>query len=630
MHPLLEVRRLVVHFETDGALVRAVDGASLTIGRSMTVGVLGASGSGKTVAALSILRLVPDSAARLGGEIVWHGDGQAVDLGRLPQEGRAMRRIRGRGIGMVFQDPTASLNPVLTIGAQLRESLRTHAGCSWREAEKRSLGVLQRAELAGPKRIADEYAHRLSGGMAQRAAIAIAIACEPQLLIADEPTTALDVTTQAQILSLLATIKSRSSMSILHITHDVAVLRAEAEQVYVMSAGKIIEEGNAEAVLTRPRHRHTKRLVGADSTKEDAGQLGSHVWDRSDRSQRMADRGSLLQVRDLKKHFPVVRGIFRRGAGWVRAVDGIDLDIASGETLALVGESGCGKTTTGRVILRLAEPTSGSVILRHTDEDETVIERSDVTALTGSRLRSLRRDMQIIFQDPFSSLNPRMTVGHAIEEPLRAQRQGSRESRRKRAAALLERVGMLPGQMTRYPHEFSGGERQRIAIARALILGPRFIVCDEPVSSLDRPIRENVLDLLRSLQEERGHSYLFIAHDLDVVRSMADRIAVMYSGRIVESASGERLHADPRHPYTEALLCAARGGGHDACERLGGEPPSAAAPPSGCAFHPRCPHMQTICAQEIPALERLGASHVVACHRAVELAEQREARRNEP
>ncbi len=600
---LLEVRNLRTTFASDSGEFTAVDGVSFTLEPGRTLGLVGESGCGKSVTALSIMGLVPQPPGRIvDGEILFDG----VDLLKLDRA--AMRELRGNRISMIFQEPMTSLNPAFPVGDQIAEVLLRHGRGNEREAKERAIEMLRRVRIPSPERRYDDYPHRLSGGMRQRVMIAMALACGPRLLIADEPTTALDVTIQAQILDLMRTLREETGTAIILITHDLGVIAEVADDVAVMYAGRIVEHASVERLFADPQHPYTIGLLGSipqlhleqtrlaaiegqvpnpavkiagcrfhprcpfavqrcvdeDPPLEEVrppeaglcdpfgGSVGQHFRatagahdisrragaPRSKRRRRMAESKAgaapLLRVEDLVKHFPVRGGLFTRTSGVVHAVDGISFDVGVGETLALVGESGCGKSTAGRCVLRLLEPTSGRVLF----------EGEDLASLSDGEMRAHRRAMQIIFQDPFASLNPRMTVGQMIAEPLGLHGL-ARGRERERVAELLGLVGLAPGHAQRYPHEFSGGQRQRIGIARALAVEPRLIVCDEPVSALDVSIQAQVVNLLRDLQARFGLSYIFIAHDLAVVKFIATRIAVMYLGTIVE-------HADKRDLFARA------------------------------------------------------------------------------
>ncbi len=601
--PLLELRDLRTEFRTAGGPRTVVDGVSLAVPAGRTLVLLGESGSGKSLTALSILRLLPPGARQSGGEVWLAGK----NLSALPEA--AMRGVRGRRIGMIFQEPMTSLNPVMRIGAQIAEVIRRHLGGRERAIRARGVELLAATGMADPARRYDEYPHQLSGGMKQRAMIAMALACDPELLIADEPTTALDVTTQAQILDLLQDLQRARGMGLLLVTHDLGVAARMADQVAVMQAGRVVEQAPRERFFTAPQHAYSQALFAALPDFSRRGQaLTGHAQQHAVPPATDTAADTVLDLRDLRVHFPIRRGLLQRAVGAVRAVDGVSLRLARGRTLAVVGESGCGKTTLARAILRLLEPTGGSVHF----------EGTDLASLPARRLRPLRRHFQIVFQDPYGSLNPRLRVADIVREGLDALRIGARATREQRVAQLLARVGLPADAGERYPHEFSGGQRQRISIARALAVGPRLLVLDEPTSALDLSIQAAVLDLLRELQAEMGLAYVLITHNLGVVEYLADDVAVMYLGRIVEHGPAEQVLKHPRHPYTRALLAAVPRVTLDATPApiAAGDPPSPAAPPSGCHYHPRCALADARCRESYPAARPLDDAHHVACHHA--------------
>ncbi|MDW8341483.1 MAG: ABC transporter ATP-binding protein [Geminicoccaceae bacterium] len=525
--PLLEVEDLWVRFHLEGGTVDAVRGVSFTVERGETVALVGESGSGKSVTALSILQLLPyPRAEHPRGSIRFKGEEL---LGR-PEA--FMRRIRGDRIAMIFQEPMTALNPLHTVERQIGEALLLHRRMSRDEVRARVVELLRLVGIPDPEERRLAYPHQLSGGQRQRVMIAMALANEPDLLIADEPTTAVDVTIQAQILRLLQDLQRRMGMAILLITHDLTIVRHVAQRVLVMTEGALVESGPVARVFAAPRHPYTQRLLAAEP--------------RGRPAPVREGAPAVAELRDLKVHFPIQRGLLRRTVGWVKAVDGVSLSLRAGETLGVVGESGSGKTTLGLALLRLL-PSTGVVR----------ISGVDVQGWTWRQLRPLRRQMQIVFQDPFGSLSPRMSVGQIVEEGLAIHGIGTKEERARKVAKVLEEVGLDPEWMHRYPHEFSGGQRQRIAIARALVLKPRIVVLDEPTSALDMSVQAQILDLLRSLQEKRGLAYLFISHDLRVIRATSHRVMVMKDGVVVEEGPVERIFEDPRHPYTRALLAAA-------------------------------------------------------------------------
>jgi ABC-type microcin C transport system duplicated ATPase subunit YejF len=528
--PLLAVRDLHVSFESRHQPRRhAVRGISFDVPAGETVGLVGESGSGKSVTALSILGLLPERGCRRQGRILW----RERDL--LPLRDRDLRAVRGNEIAMIFQEPMTSLNPVVSCGEQVAEVFRLHRGADRRRAAERAREMFEKVRLPDPARISRSYPHQLSGGMRQRVMIAMALACGPRLLIADEPTTALDVTIQAQILELLRDLQDTEGLSILLITHDLGVVGEMATRIEIMQAGQIVESDAASRIFRAPQHDYTRRLL---RSLPGTGPLPAVATDRADEV--------LLQVRGLQTHFVEQRTVWGSVRSVVRAVDGVDLTLCRGETLGIVGESGSGKSTLARSILRLVEPTAGQLSFAG----------EDLRSLRGASLRRLRRRMQIVFQDPFASLNPRLRVGDAIAEVLRVHRVVDRAAVTPRVESLLERVGLDPRRRNQYPHEFSGGERQRLVIARALALEPEVLLCDEPVSSLDVSIQAQILALLRRLQDDLGLSYLFISHDIRVVREVSTRVAVMHAGRFVEEGSVQAVLEAPQEPYTRQLLAA--------------------------------------------------------------------------
>ncbi|MBA3315176.1 MAG: ABC transporter ATP-binding protein [Planctomycetaceae bacterium] len=593
---VLDVRGLKTYFRTDEAVVKAVDDVSLSIAPGQTLGLVGESGSGKSVTSLSVMRLLPEHAASIeGGTIALLGR----DLVKLPE--REMRQVRGRDAAMIFQEPGTSLNPVYRVGDQVAEAIRLHQKVGKAEALTRTLALFDEVGIPDPQRRIRSFPHEMSGGQKQRVMIAMALSCNPKLLIADEPTTALDVTIQAQILDLIRRLRDERGMAVLFITHDLGVIAEIADYVAVMFRGKLVETGGVEEIFANPRHAYTKGLIacrprldtkykrlptvadfmtvveqpdGSISiaekplSEERIAQLASRgrgrllhptpelktVGHPFDPAMHSADTKTvaegetpILSVTDLHVHFPIRKGVFSRITDHVRAVDGVSFNVYRGQTLGLVGESGCGKTTTGRAILRLLPITSGQI----------TFEGQPLSKLDGRDLRAVRRKLQIIFQDPYSSLNPRMTVEAMLVEPMGVHGlHGSRSERGDRAAALLKEVDLPPEHLRRYPHEFSGGQRQRLGIARALAVEPEFIVCDESVSALDVSVQAQVLNLLKELQEQRGLTYIFISHDLSVVKFMSDMMAVMNAGQIVEFGPSEAIYADPQQDYTKKLIAA--------------------------------------------------------------------------
>ncbi|MDR0379959.1 MAG: dipeptide ABC transporter ATP-binding protein [Candidatus Accumulibacter sp.] len=674
--PLLSVRDLRAGFAVGRRVLRAVDGVSFDVAAGETLALLGESGCGKSAAALSLLRLLPAAGRILDGEVRFAGR----DLLTLPEAG--MRAVRGGDMAMIFQEPATSLNPVLTVGRQIGEVIEKHKGLKGRAIADRALELLRAVGIADPERRLSDYPFQLSGGMKQRVMVAMALAGDPRLLIADEPTTALDVTIQAQILELLRGLQDERGMGMLLITHDLGVVARMAHRVGVMYAGEIVEEAPREAFFDAPRHPYTQKLFAALPDRAGrgarletiAGQVPplaampagcrfaarcSFAWTRCRvespawtslgsghraRCHRLGEgrddpaidgrvsppaenpspifipagefsvspqsvTKNLLEVDDLRVHFPIRHGVLRRVVGHVRAVDGVSLELERGRTLALVGESGCGKTTVGKAILQLIRPTGGRV-------------RLDGRALDGlprGVLRPLRRRMQMIFQDPFASLDPRLSIGEIVAEGMEAFGVRSTATDRAEAvAALLRQVGLDPEAAQRYPHEFSGGQRQRIAIARALAVQPELVICDEPTSALDVSVQAQILNLLKSLQDALGLAYLFITHNFAVVEYLAHEVAVMYLGRIVERGPVDAVLRQPGHPYTQALLSAILSPrpttDHRALIRLSGEMPSPARSPSGCHFHPRCPRAAAACRVDYPEARPVGPAHVASCH----------------
>ncbi|MET7243653.1 ABC transporter ATP-binding protein [Methylobacterium sp. EM32] len=551
--PILSVQDLTVAFRSEQAWRPVVHGVSFEIGPKETVALVGESGSGKSVTALSIMRLTPRDATRTGGRVLLEGR----DLLRLPDA--EMRRIRGDDVAMIFQEPMTSLNPVLTVGFQIGEALRLHRGLSRAEAEAETVRLFDKVRIPAAASRVHDYPHRFSGGMRQRVMIAMALACRPKLLIADEPTTALDVTIQAQILDLIKLLQEEEGMSVLFITHDMGVVAEIADRTVVMVDGRAVETGATEQIFRRPTHPYSRALLAAVPTlgamKGQPHPARFPIVDRATGEPEAAvplpdtvreGARPVLEVKGLTTRFDIRGGLLSRVRGRVHAVENVSFAVREGETLALVGESGCGKSTTGRSVLRLIEPVAGSVLL----------DGEDVLGLSPAALRACRRRMQMIFQDPFASLDPRMSVGAAIAEPLLINRLCSRAQARERAADLLRRVGLKPEMASRFPHEFSGGQRQRICIARTLALEPRLIVADESVSALDVSVKAQVVNLMLDLQASLGLAYLFISHDMAVVERVSHRVAVMYLGEIVEIGPRAAIFGAPQHPYTKKLIAA--------------------------------------------------------------------------
>ena len=665
--PLLSVEDLHVHFVTSRGAVRAVEGVSYEIRPGEVLAIVGESGCGKSVSSLAVMRLLAKPAGRVvHGRIMFEG----VNLLELSDE--EMRERRGRDISMIFQEPMTSLNPVLPIGLQIKEPLFIHLKMTEEQAQARAVELLKMVGITDPERRLDQYPHQFSGGMRQRVMIAIGLACNPKLIIADEPTTALDVTIQAQILELMKELSRKLNIALIVITHNLGVVARYADRVNVMYAARVVEQGTADQVFLAPRHPYAMGLMRsvprldrprglkletieglppnlldppkgcrfaarcafkADICAQDpplveieaghfsaclrapelaAGTLAPVAQARVDAGVRVAkDAPPLLDVSGLKKFFAVARkgGLFSNTTSQVRAVNDVSFKIAPGETLGLVGESGCGKTTIGRLVLRLENPTAGSIKFKG----------EDIAAKSLNELRDIRRKIQVIFQDPYSSLNPRMTIGQIIAEPLLVYKiVPNAKAAAERVAELLVQVGLFAYMAERYPHEMSGGQRQRVGIARALAMEPEFIVCDEPVSALDVSIQGQIINLLENLQHKLNLTYLFIAHDLAVVRHISDRVVVMYLGRLMEMADGDALYADPLHPYTKALLDAAPVPDPSverarAPRALKGETPSPLNPPSGCVFHTRCPLADGDCKKIVPEPREVKPGHFVAC-----------------
>lgn len=549
--PLMAISGLRVEFETRAGTVAGVEDVSFHINPGETVCVVGESGSGKSVTSMSVMRLIDYSGGNIAkGSILFTGEnGAQTDLVKADKDN--MRHVRGRDIGMIFQEPMTSLNPVFTIGEQLTEGLREHEGLSKAEATKRAIELMREVRIPEPERRLGQYPHELSGGMRQRIVIAMAMACKPRLLIADEPTTALDVTIQAEILALINRLKRETGMAVMFITHDMAVVAQMADRVVVMYKGRKVEEGPVEEVFKAPKHDYTKALLAAvprlgemkgKASPERFRLIG--VAETGANAPVLADARVLLDVKNLVTRFPVKKGLLRKTVANVHAVEDVSFSLKFGQTLSLVGESGCGKSTCGRSILRLIEPLSGKVSL----------DGVDVASLDANQLRLARRDMQMVFQDPFASLNPQMRLMDQVAEPMLNFGVGNANERQDRVAQLFDRVELPRSFMKRFPHELSGGQRQRIAIARALALNPKLIIADEAVSALDVSVQAQVLNLFLELQAELGISILFISHDMAVVERVSHNVAVMYLGRIVELGSRAQVFENPHHAYTQSLL----------------------------------------------------------------------------
>ena len=589
---VLRLEDLNVRFRTPDGEVAAVKDLSLSIARGECVGVVGESGAGKSQAFLAVMGLLASN-----GRVTGRATFGATDLiGRSDD----LDRVRGARIGMVFQDPMTSLTPHIPVGDQVAEPIVRHLRVSWREARARALALLQRVHVTDASQRMRQYPHELSGGMRQRVMIAIALGCEPELLIADEPTTALDVTIQAQILALLAELKRERGMALALITHDFGAVAGLADRVAVMQSGRIVELDTVGAVMKSPRHPYTQALLRAMPKME-----GPFADDAATKEAPPA-----LAISQLSVRFGVHRGWFGH-TEVLRAVDGVSFELRAGEALGVVGESGCGKSTLARAALLLIRPSAGQVVWMGRSLEN----------LSAGELKPLRRELQIVFQDPLASLDPRMTIGEIVAEPLSVHRPDLDASVRSRAVAeMLTRVGIAPDLANRYPHEFSGGQCQRIGIARAMILKPRLLICDEPVSALDVSIQEQIVALLADLKREYGMSILFVSHNLAVVRRLCERVLVLYLGRMMELASAERLYSEPLHPYTRSLLDAVPIPDPDTQPGrltgvLGGELPSPLDPPSGCVYRTRCPHAVQVCREQIPVWEEGAGGRRVACHR---------------
>lgn len=545
MSRLLKVEGLHTWLRSGDEVIRAVDEVSFEINKGETFCLVGESGSGKSVTALSIIQLLPpDISEHPGGRVLFeyrHNNGQTEQVDMLRLDPSRTLNIRGSRIAMIFQEPMTSLNPVFTVGDQIIEALLLHnPDMDETEARERAIAALEQVKIPHAAERIDDYPHRLSGGQRQRVMIAMAMACEPDLLIADEPTTALDVTVQAEILRLMKELQQRRGTAILFITHDFGVVSQMADRLAVMQTGKIVESGPLQQMINQPRHPYTRKLLAA-LPENLPREVITHDSEHSQRS------NILLDLQQVEVHFPVKKGLLRRTVDYVRAVDGIDLRIPKGQILALVGESGCGKSTLGRAILRLTDPTAGRI---HFDGRE-------ITSLPPRALQPLRREMQIIFQDPMSSLNPRLSIAATLTEPMKVHGIGeSKEERLELAKQILERVHLKGDYVWRFPHEFSGGQRQRIGIARALALNPRFIVCDEVTSALDVSVQAEILQMLLELRRERDLTLLFITHNIGVVEYVSDEMLVMNEGRIVERGPTDRISRDPQHEYTRKLLSA--------------------------------------------------------------------------
>ncbi len=577
INTLLEFKNLVTEFHTEGKVVTAVNNVSFSLNKGETIGIVGESGSGKSVTSLSAMRLVPTPPGKIAsGQILFHHkNGEKIDLLKISE--KEMRQYRGNEIAMIFQEPMTSLNPVFTCGDQVMEAIMLHQSISKSEAKELTIKLFNDVQLPDPERIFSTYPHQISGGQKQRVMIAMAMSCQPSVLVADEPTTALDVTVQKTILELMQKLQKEHDMGILFITHDLGVIAELADKVVVMYKGKIVEQGAVWDIFNEPKHPYTKGLlacrpplkkrykflptvgdfmrinkkgdiVANDISVDDfTKKLVVSKAERNKQQKVIFENDALLSITNLKTYFPIRNGFFGGVTDYVKAVDDISFDVYPGETLGLVGESGCGKTTTGRTILRLNEPTSG----------EMLYGGKNIANFNEQELRDFRKEVQIIFQDPYSSLNPRMTIGNAIMEPMQVHDiLANDEDRKKRVEELLEKVSLGAEYFNRYPHEFSGGQRQRIGIARALAVNPKFIICDESVSALDVSVQAQVLNLLNDLKKEFGLTYIFISHDLSVVKYMSDRMVVMQNGKIEEMGDADQIYLEAKTAYTQRLISA--------------------------------------------------------------------------
>jgi len=659
VEPVVTIEDLHTDIALRHGVARPVGGVSLTVGKGETLGLVGESGCGKTMTALSIMRLLPPGGRISGGSIRF-GD---TDLVTADEAG--MRAIRGNRVGMIFQDPITSLNPCMTIGDQVAETVLLHRDATRAQARARAEEVLELVGLPRARERLDSYPHLLSGGMRQRVVIAMALACEPELLIADEPTTALDVTIQKQILELIDELRARLGMAVILVTHDLGVVAGHTDRVAVMYAGKIVETGPTRDLFANPRHPYTEALFRALPENVDSGRelyaipgmppdlsnpptgcrfaarcgyatdqcraeepeltgtthpfacfhpLGAAEQTAANPRTEVADPkngAALLDVRNLVRDFPVTsNGVLQRRIGTVSAVSDVSFSVSAGETFGLVGESGCGKSTVGRLLVAEDNPTSGSV----------TFDGTEISGKSDRALRERRRDFQLMFQDPYTSLDPRMRVRSILREPLAIQRRGSAAEQERAVTALLDEVGLPRAALDKYPHEFSGGQRQRIGLARALALRPKLIVADEPVSALDVSVQAQILNLMRALQREHELTYVFISHDLSVVRYIATTIGVMYLGKLVEVGPAEQVYSTPAHPYTRGLIDSIPLADPEREQRkehtgVRGELPSAMRPPSGCRFRTRCPLATEVCAEEVPAPRRFSEQgQLAACH----------------
>jgi peptide/nickel transport system ATP-binding protein len=573
--PLLEVKNLVTQFKTDDEFIKAVNDISFTLHKGETIGIVGESGSGKSVTSLSIMQLIPNPPGKItGGEIIYHTkDNKTVDLVKTKND--EMRHYRGNEIAMIFQEPMTSLNPVITCGDQVMEVILLHQKVTKREAREKTIKLFEEVQLPNPELMLDRYPHQISGGQKQRVMIAMAMSCNPNILIADEPTTALDVTVQKTILELMKKLQQEHNMGILFITHDLGVIAELADTVVVMYKGKVVEQGPVLDIFSAPKHPYTKSLLACrppldkrlkrlpvvsdfmvrnengdivELDKKVSDAVNSVIISSEERKKNHVElyqRDKILELKNVKTWFPLEKTLFGKVLSYTKAVDDVSFDVYEGETLGLVGESGCGKTTLGRTILKLTEAIDGQIFYK----------RQELLRMKESDFRAHRKDMQIIFQDPYSSLNPRITVGDAIMEPMKIHNIfPTSKQRRDKVHELLKKVGLDEKYFHRYPHEFSGGQRQRICIARALGLSPKFIICDESVSALDVSVQAQVLNLLNELKEEFKFTYIFISHDLSVVKFMSDRMVVMQEGKVEEMGDPDEIYINPKSEYTRKLI----------------------------------------------------------------------------